>query len=192
MSGLEIFGAVVGGITLCAQLSRLGNDVREAINRIKNSRRDVLALSDEAVIFAGLSTEFLRLCNEDHAANKDLVSSIYRLKNWIKRTNRGITQLLKKVGALLPDSRSKRSLEERCIARLEWFGSKKSVESLRALMSMARTSIDGFSNLIYIRKLKEELDVLKLALTNARDRKIIEERFGIALEEKIKMVQQSM
>lgn len=192
MSGLEVFGAVVGGITLCAELSRLGHAVREAIQRLKNSRRDVLDLSDKAIIFAGLCNRFLHVYHDDHEAKSDFDSSIPRLIKWMKETEVALCKILQKASALLPDSKTRRSLEERCIARLEWFGSKKAVERLRASMVVASTSIDGFSNLICIQKLNEELIILKLALTDEPNRRKFEKTFGVTLEKKIEMIQQSM
>jgi hypothetical protein len=192
MSGFEIFGAIAGGFALCNQLAKLGIAVREAIQRINNSGRDALDLSDEAVIFAGLCTQFLQVCDEDHNKDKAIHNSLYRLIGWLKKLEIGLDEVLQKAGALLPDSTNKRSLENRWIARLEWFGSKKEVESLRASMSIARTSIDGFSNLICIRKLNEELKMLKLALIDAKLRESLEKRYGMTLNEKIGRVRQSM
>jgi hypothetical protein len=54
------------------------------------------------------------------------------------------------------------------------------------------SSISGYSNLMYIQRLHEELQMLKLALENERSRQTIEEKFGMTLEEKIEMVLQSM
>ncbi|KAH3966052.1 hypothetical protein HBH92_186350 [Parastagonospora nodorum] len=192
MSGFEIFGAIAGGFALCNQLVKLGIAVREAIQRIKNSRQDALDLSDEAVIFAGLCTQFLQVCDEDHNKNKAIHSSIHRLIGWLKKLEIGLYEVLQKAGALLPDPTNKHSIEKRWIARLEWFGSKKEVESLRASMSIARTSIDGFSNLICIRKLNEELKMLKLALVDAKLRERLEKKFGMTLNEKIGRVRQSV
>ncbi|KAH4291170.1 hypothetical protein HBH64_079690 [Parastagonospora nodorum] len=192
MSGFEIFGAIAGGFALCNQLAKLGIAVREAIQRINNSGRDALDLSDEAVIFAGLCTQFLQVCDEDHNANKAIHSSVYRLISWMKKLKIGLDEVLQKVAALLPNSTSNRSLEERWIARIKWFGSKKEVEILRASMSIARTSIDGFSNLICIQKLNRELRMLELAITDTRLRKDIEKKFCMTLNEKIGRVRQSI
>jgi hypothetical protein len=188
----EIFGAVAAGVSLCTQLTELGLAIRKATKRIKNSRRDIAELTDETVIFAGLCEEFLRACADDHDAESRAVSWIIPLNAWIKRTSTGLCNLLRKVEAVGPEPKHQYSIQDTLIAYIEWFFSKDTVRRLRDSLTVARASMSGFSNLMCIRKLNEELHMLSAALSNRTSRKDIELRFGMRVEVKIRMVQQAM
>jgi hypothetical protein len=184
----EIFGAVAGGMAVCGQLKDLGIWIYEATKRIKNSRRDVLELSDEAVIFAGLCEDFLRTCEDDYRTKK----SVRRLFAWLKQTQIALSNLFEKVKVLSQDSEYHYSFQEICIAYWDWFASKNLVKGLRASLRIAGIGISGFSNLMCIRKLNKELQMLRLALTNADSRREMEKKLGMKIEEKMKVVQRAM
>jgi hypothetical protein len=189
----DIFGAAVAGIALLTELTKFGIAIRKATKRIKNSRRDIAELTDETVIFAGLCEEFLRTCADDHEAKSSAAaSSIGPLNAWIKRTSTGLYELLRKVEAVGPESRDQYSLQETCIAKLEWFFSKDTVRRLRDSLTVARASISGFSNLICIEKLNQELHMLYKALSSRSSRQEAELELGMSIEEKIRMVRQAM
>ena len=192
LSMADILGAVGAGIALCTTLTQCGLAIRRATKRIKNSRRDIAELSNETVIFAGLCEDFLRTCADDHQAKSSAFSSIGTLNIWIERTITGLRKLLRKVEALRPDPRYRYSIQDTLIAHLEWFFSKDAVKSLRASLTIARANMTGFSNLMCIRKLNEELRWLKCALTNKTRRKEIENKLGMRIENKIDIVQQAM
>lgn len=185
----DIFGAVAAGITICAQLAEFGKAIRKATKRIKNSRRDIADLSDETVIFAGLCEEFLRTFTD---TKSKAASSVAPLITWLRRTNTELSELLQKVEALTPDPTYRVSIQETLIAYLEWYFSKNAVKKLRASLTIARESMNGFSNVLCIQKLNEELQILKNALRDASSRKTMEEKLGVKLERKIKMVEQAM
>jgi hypothetical protein len=188
----EIFGAVAAGVALCTELTKLGRAIHKAMKTIKDSRRDIAELTDETVIFAGLCEEFLRACNDDHEGNSSAAASILPLNAWIKRTSTGLCDLLRKVEAVGPEPRHQYSLQETLISYLEWFFSKNTVRRLRDSLTVARASISGFSNLMCIRKLNEELHMLNAALSNRISLQEVELRLGMSVEEKIRMVRQAM
>jgi hypothetical protein len=189
---LEILGAVAAGVALCTTLVESGKAIRKATKRIRNARKDVLELSDEAVIFAGLCEDFLHTCNDHREAKSRVFGSLHRLVAWLDHFKNALSELLNKVKAIIRDPRYHYSWEKKCSAYLEWMGSKSTVKKLRASLELAISSISGYSNLMYIQRLHEELQMLKLALENERSRQTIEEKFGMTLEEKIEMVLQSM
>jgi hypothetical protein len=188
----EIFGAAVGGVALCATLVDIGLAIHKATKRIKNTRQDVAELTNETMIFAGLCDEFFRTCVDDQEAMRGAASSILALKAWIEKTSTELLALLQKVEAVGPAARFRHSLQDTLIAYLEWLSSKDTVKRLRNSLTVARASIDGFSNLMCIRKLNEELRVLYAILANETDRRKAELELGMKLEEKIQMVQQRM
>ncbi|KAF2623605.1 hypothetical protein BU25DRAFT_177347 [Macroventuria anomochaeta] len=187
----EIFGAVVGGVALSTQLTQCGKKIRKAIKKIKSSRRDISELADDTVIFAGLCEGFLRACADGREAHIGRSSSIGSLNIWIKKTLAGLHELLRKVEALKHDPRY-RSWQDTLIAYLEWFFSTSSVKHLRANMAVARESINGFSNLMCIQKLNEELRMLRIALTRPMSRAEIERNLRLEIEEKIDLVKQAI
>jgi hypothetical protein len=188
----EVFGAVAAGVALCTELTKLGRAIHKATKRIKNAGRDIAELTDETVIFAGLCEDFLRTCADDHDAESSAVSSILPLNAWVKRTSTGLCDLLRKVEAIGPEPMHQYSIQNTLIAHIEWFFSKETVRRLRDSLTVARASMSGFSNLMCIRKLNEELHMLGAALSNRTSRKDIELRFGMSVEEKIRMVKQAM
>jgi hypothetical protein len=189
----DIFGAAIGGIALLSQLTKFGIAIRKATKRIKNSRRDIAELTDETVIFAGLCEEFLRTCADDHEAKSSAAaSSIGPLNAWIKRTSTELRELLRKVEAIGPEPKHQHSLQQTLIAKLEWFFSKDTVRRLRDSLTVARASISGFSNLVCIKKLNEELQMLREALSSRDSRQKVELKLGMSVEEKIRMVRQAM
>jgi hypothetical protein len=166
----EIFGAVAAGLTICTQLAQLGNAIRKGVKRIKNARKDVLELSDEAVLFTSLD----------------------RLVAWLEQPESALSELLEKVKALIRDPKYQYSWQEKCIAQIEWFGSKGAVKRLRASLSIARSSISGYSNLMCIQKLNEELRMLHLATRCDENRRIVQAQLGMTLEKKIDIVERAM
>jgi hypothetical protein len=188
----EIFGAVAAGIALCNQLTQFGIAIHRATKDIKNSRRDIIKLADETILFASSSEDFLRFCADDHQAKSTATCSIRPLTAWIRKTKTGLFKLLDNVEALRSDPINRPSLQKVLIAYLMWYFSKKEVKCLRVSLNIARASMNGYSNLMCIQKLKEELQLLRRALKNAAIRKEVEKKFGISVEDKIKLVEHAM
>ncbi|KAF1911536.1 hypothetical protein BDU57DRAFT_92370 [Ampelomyces quisqualis] len=188
----EIFGAVAAGISLCTQLTRFGIAIHKAIKEIKNSRRDIAKLANETILFASSSEDFLRFCADDHRAKSSATCSIRPLITWIRKTKTGLFKLLQNVEALRSDPQKRLSLQKILIAYLKWYFSKKEVKCLRVSLDIARASMNGYSNLMCIRKLEEELRLLSRALKNAASRREVEEKFGMSITDKIKLVKEAI
>jgi cell division protein ZapA (FtsZ GTPase activity inhibitor) len=186
----EIFGAVVAGFAVCHELSRLAKFIHEANKTIQNSRKDIAELSDETVIFAGLYGTFLQSCEDNPEACQKTASSLQRLKSWADSTIHDLKNILSKVDILRLNKDYRYSFNETLRAELKWFFSKNAVTLLRTSLSVARQSIEGFSNLMCLGKLNEELKVLRSALRSASKRQAVEQRLGMSLEDKIKSIQQ--
>jgi hypothetical protein len=189
---MEVLGAVAACVALCSTLIESGKAIRKATKRIKNARKDVLELSDEAVIFAGLCEDFLYTCKDHREVKTKAFASLHCLVAWLEQFKVALSELLEKVEALVRDPRYHYSLQDKCIAHVEWFGSKGTVKELRASLAIARPSINAYSNLVYIQRLNEELRMLYLALEDEQSRRSIEEKLGMTLESKIEMVLQSL
>jgi hypothetical protein len=188
----EIFGAVAAGIALCTQLTQFGIAIHKATKDIRNSRRDIVKLADETILFASSSEDFLRSCADDSQAKSSATYSIRPLIIWINKTKIGLFKLLQNVEALQSNPKDRPSLQNVLIAYLKWHFSKREVKCLRVSLSIARASMNGYSNLICIRKLEEELQLLSRALDNAASRVEIEKRLGMSIEDKIELIKESM
>ena len=187
----EYFGAAAASIALLTQLTQCGVQIHKAIKKIKRSRTDIAELADETIIFAGLCDDFLRTRNGERKVSTRGNSSMESLDAWIKKTLKGLQEVLQTVEGLRK-RRSRTSLEKRLIAYLEWFFSASLVKRLRENMSVATDSVQGFSTLICIQKLNEELQMLRVALTRPSRRKEIEEELGMSIEDKINILQQAV
>lgn len=185
----EIAGVIVGGMGICGQLFQVGRQIQKAIKTIKNSRRDIGKLAKETIIFAGLYHMFSSVCKESDASVRDSVA-IAELNSWAQTSVDGLEELLQKVEALTPGDKSSRSIEESLIAHVQWFFSKSTVKALRASLSVARESINGFSTLMHVNKLNTEITLLEQALRDQELRRGLEKQHGASLEEIILMLKQ--
>lgn len=190
---MEPASLTLGCIALLSPLLKCGKEIRKAVKRIRSSRRDILDLADDTIIFTGLCEDFLReACAHDGGAYADRSLPIEFLSDWITRTSRGLEEILQKVQALKSNPTARLSLEQKLIAYLEWLFSKSLVEYLRKNMSVLRESINGFSNLMCIQKLNEELRWLKTALADPMHCKEVEAKWGMSIDAKIKLVQSAV
>ncbi|KAF1932706.1 uncharacterized protein M421DRAFT_399130 [Didymella exigua CBS 183.55] len=160
--------------------------------RIKNSRRDIEELASETIIFAGLYKKFLRACDDDRDAYTTDALAVRSLITWATRTADSLRQLLRKVEALYPQSKSSSKLEKKAISHIVWLGSKSAVKALRDSLSVARESINGFSNLMCLKKLKKQIKSLKSALHDRNKRLECEAELGTTLEAKIREIDQDI
>jgi hypothetical protein len=186
----EVAGAIIGGIGICSQLFRLGREVRKAVKTIRNSRRDIEKLARETLIFAALYQRFSVTCEESSINSSDAVA-IAELNTWAQTSVDGLKELMHKVKPLLPDEKSSHTIERVLIARLEWLFSTSTIKALRASLSVARESINGFGTLMLVNKLNTEIALLKDALKNQETRRKLETQYGIPLEEKIRGLEQN-
>ena len=188
----EILGAVAAGTALGSQLIQLGCAIQKVTKKMRDARRDIDKLANETIIFAGIYKRFLRDCDEDPQAYIDDRSAIELLIRWAENTAEGLRELLTGVEALLPQSRIRFGWEERVIARLVWITSTDRIKGLRACLSVAKESLNGFSNLMCLKALKIEIDLLRGALRNPSERRKLEERLRVPLEIKIKALEIDM
>jgi hypothetical protein len=188
----EIFGAVAAGIAIGSKLIQLGCAIQRSIERIKNSRKDIEDLANETIIFAGLYQKFLRACDDDRHAKTTDAPAVIPLIDWAEGTLKKLNKLLRKVESLYPQTKVRTKLEDTCIARIVWFGSTRKVQALRNSLSVARESIHGFSNLMCLEKLKDQLKLLKEALRDRNKCREPEERLGVKLEDSIRKIEQEM
>jgi hypothetical protein len=188
----EILGAVAAGIPICSQLVITGRAIQRAAERVKNSRCDVEKLANETIIFAGLFRRFLDACKEDEDARSTDAASVYTLIGWAQGVVANLGELLGQVNALDRKLRPRPSLEKIAIARVVWFANKKPVDALRASLSVARESMQGYSNLMFLHKLNEQIKMLKEALIDNTKRSVLEKQLGITLEARIQEVEVDM
>lgn len=185
----EIFGAVAAGLAVCHEMSRLANTIRKITKAIKNAPKDISTLTDETVIFTGLYAAFLQLCEEDPKTYHGAATSIKRLKVWADVTIERLHTILKEGEALSPDSEYLYPLGHTAKAHWKWLVRRNVVTRLRNSLNVARQCIEGFTNIMCIRKLNEELSLLRNALTNLVERRAHEQRLGMTLEEKIQSLE---
>ena len=119
----EILGAIAAGMAIGSELIRLGRYIQKAITRIKDSRKDIEKLASEAIIFAGIYRRFLHHCKDDQDASGIDSLAVRSLISWAKTTVDSLGQLLLKVRALSPESKSRSAFEEKAIAHVVWFRS---------------------------------------------------------------------
>lgn len=188
----EIFGAVAASIAVGSELIRLGCAIQKRIKRIKNSRKDIQKLANETIMFAGLYQRFLRACDEDPNAYRTDAAATRPLITWAQSTVDSLKELLQKVEALHPQSKPRFNFEDKAISHLVWYRSASAVKTLRVSLSVARESINGFSNLMCLDKLKELLKAINLAMNDPVKRSELEQKLGGTLEDKILVVNQDM
>lgn len=188
----EIFGAVAAGIAVCHEMCQLAKAIREAAKDIKNAPRDVATLTDETIIFTGLYSTFLKTCEDNSGTCRGATPSITRLKVWAESTIERLRKLLQEADAISPTSNTRYSLRKTTKASIKWLVKRNVVVALKASLDVARQSIEGFTNLMCIRKLNEELAILRDALTNLERRRVLERKLDMTLEYKIQSIETSL
>lgn len=185
----EIFGAVVAGVSVCHEMSRIAKAIRDIAKAIKNAPKDIAKLSDETIIFTGLYSTFLQTCEDDPKICQGAAMSIDRLKVWAESTIKRLKVILKEGDAIRPDSNYRYSLRHTWKAHWKWLIRRNVVAALHTSLSVARQSIEGFSNLMCIRKLNEELVLLRHALLDPMKRRALEQELGVPLVDKIQSIE---
>lgn len=181
----EILGAVAAGIAVCHEMSRLAKAIRNVAKSIKNAPRDVATLTDETIIFTGLYSTFLQTCEDNREICRGATPSIQGLEVWAEGTIERLSKLLLEADAICPTSNTRYSLRKTTTASIKWLVKRNVVDALKASLNLARQRIEGSSNLMYIRKLNEELVMLQEALKNPTKRRAVERELGMSLEDKV-------
>jgi hypothetical protein len=181
----EIFGAVAAGIALTTELSRLCRSLHKLVIQIRNAPRELSRLADEMRLFTDIYSEFYRACYCDTARKSNIRSPIRHLVAWTKDAIHGFNELLGKVGLLIDGSTS--SVAQRCAARIKWYLNEKEVKCTRASLSVARQSISALSNIRFIGKINEEIQMLKEAIRQG-NRQSIEKGLGMSVEQRLQFL----
>ncbi|KAH7398567.1 hypothetical protein BKA66DRAFT_453390 [Pyrenochaeta sp. MPI-SDFR-AT-0127] len=186
----EVFGAVAAGIALSTELIKISKAIRETIKEVQHARQDVTDLLNEATIFAGLYQMFQRGCSEGLKACASTAKSTRRLESWAQATISGLNKVREDVEALRLNTNDTYSVSQSLSAHLRWFFGTSLVKGLRASMRVATESINAFASLTLIKKLDVQLRMLRSALRNLAERQILEQQYGMRIEDKIRQVQQ--
>lgn len=186
--GLAIFGGIAGANTLVGQLITLSRSLHKMVKAMRSARRDITKMADGMSIFAELFNDFLEVCPTD-SENKESFSPS-SLILWVKKALRGLEILRKKVEPLLPRKHDDYSFIEKLIAHVAWYLNKSSVKAFRASLCIARESMNGYTNILHIKKLNELLR--KIQNMSEADRQATEEQLGMPLEECVKELKKKM
>lgn len=187
----EIFAIVGGSLTLAGQLMQVGQFLHEATKRVQHAREDIAHLANESITFAGLYDTFRETCDGELEL-VDASLATQRLTIWTEDIIDELNRILEKVNTLRLDNNNKRSITGVLVAHLEWFFKRSAVERLRASLSVARDTINGFCIMIVLRKLDTELNMLNNALLDNEKRQVIESKLKVKLEVKINKLKQEM
>lgn len=188
----EIFGAVAAGIAVGSGLIEFGRKLQRSIERIKDSRQDSQDLATETIMFADLYQKFLRACREDRHRRTIDALAVRPLIKWAEETLAKLNKLLRKVEGLYSPYKPNTKWEDTAISRIVWLRSARKVQTLRDSLSVARGSVQGFTSLMCLDKLKELLKLLENAVRNPNERRKLEEQLGVPLEDKICEVKNEM
>jgi hypothetical protein len=185
----EVFGAVAAGIAVCHEMTRLAKAIHGVARNVKNAPKDIGALTDETITFTGLYGDFL----ETYENGSDRRSVwIKRLKACAENVIRRLQRILYEGDALRLDADYRYSLKDTWKANWKWLIRRNAVTHLRTSLAIASQTISGFLNILCIRRLDEELSLLRSILNNSEQRLEIETKFGVTLEEKIHCIQDKM
>jgi hypothetical protein len=184
---MEVFGAVAAGITLGAELLRLSRCLRKMINGFRYARSDVAKLAQEMEIFSGMYDQFMRVCVFESKGKYCNSAPTKRLVSWAEETIKAVVKLLSRVSALVGNAKD--SVIETVAAHVKWYFSENEVKCLRLSLSVARESINGFTNIRVIEKLDEEMDMLRAARAQEM-RPIVEAQLETPLEIRLRMLKQ--
>lgn len=179
MSGLEILSLAIGAPAFATCLLKIGRSLQKTVKTIRNARPDLRALIDEIEMFAGIYHEFEEVCPLDADDDAAISSPARDVRKWTEGAISCFEELLERVKAIAPASRS--SLLETWIAHLRWLTSGSNIKALRAHLSVARESINCLTNIRLIENLRELLHTLRSAVTQG-ERREIEQQLGGTIE----------
>lgn len=172
-------------ITFGTAIWKVSEKLNALAKEIKYARREIEKLVKEMSIFADLYEDFYRVCIPDQRKQGRKTSSTKRLLDWIEDAIDAFESLVGRVRALAGDSRY--SMLETLTAHVRWYFSKNEVNYLRYSLNVAQENMRGFSNLTIIKKINEEIQIIKDAIAQGDQQLIqnLENRLGISLEERL-------
>jgi len=184
----EIFGTIAAAVTLGPVILKLGRELRDGARSVKFARRELEELVNEMSIFTALTYEFYNACSTKKKQTELVLSAQERLADWTEAAIQDFEQLSYTVDALSTDPIYQHTAYQVARAHYDWYRSKSYLEYLRASLSVARQSMNGFTNVCNMELLDEQLVYLKSVLTT-QQRKEIEQEFGMPVEKRIKVIQ---
>ncbi|KAI4607468.1 hypothetical protein J4E80_009581 [Alternaria sp. BMP 0032] len=184
----EIFGTIAAAVTLGPVILQFGRVLRDGARSVKFARRELEELVNEMSIFTALSYEFYNACSTRKKQTKLVLSAQKRLAEWTEAAIEDFEQLSYTVDALSTDPIYQHTAYQVARAHYDWYRSKSYLEYLRASLSVARQSMNGFTNVCNMELLDEQLVYLKSVLTT-QQRKEIEQEFGMPVEKRTKVIQ---
>ncbi|PSN69737.1 hypothetical protein BS50DRAFT_295356 [Corynespora cassiicola Philippines] len=179
--GLALLGGVAAGWAISAEIVKICKVLRKVAKSIRYARREISRLEEEMAVFGELLDGFLRVCSKD---DEHVFSSTGILLNWARDALEGIKNFLNNVKALQFSPGDQYSYMETLKAHWDWYFGKSAMKYYRALMRVARESINGFTNIRIIQLLKDTLNEIRNAVA-PEERRRIEERHNMPIEEVI-------
>jgi hypothetical protein len=179
---MEVFGVVAAGLTLSAELIRLGRSLHKAIKVVKYARSEIEKLTAELEIFSGLYDQFMSVCVFGAKAKYCNAAPTRRLVAWARDARDSIRKLLDRVRGLAGDS-----IVDKVTARVQLYFSEHEVKCLRLALCVARESMNGFTNIRLIEKLDEEMAMLQAASAQG-NRQTHEQQLGMSIEVRNKLL----
>lgn len=186
--GLAIFGGVAAANTFIGQFIQLSRSLHKMAKSDKTAPDDIIEMAGEMSIFAGLFETFLDVCRDDSKKHNTLALS--KLIVWSQKAFFGLEKLLEEVEPLISqgkDGHDEYSFVKRVIAHMRWYFSKSAAEHFRVSLRVARESINGYTNVIYIKKINKVLKALRHI--DKQKRRATEKKLGMSLEEYTKVLE---
>jgi hypothetical protein len=182
---MQAFHTVAAGVTLSAEVLRSSRSLRKLTKGTKHARIEIAGLSKEMDLFADLYDELFRVCIFDSSTTSFTQLPVKRLVVWTEETIDAFRNLLDRIQDLVDISRG--SVVDVLAAHMKWRAIERKMECMRISLSIARQGIKGFINIRVFEKLEEEEEVLRNAIERG-DRQSLEERFGMTLEDRVRVV----
>lgn len=180
-SSMELFGAAAAAVALVPIFINTGRAIREIAHNVKFAKREIGKLADEMEIFAEILVNL-----EDILRRRDNNSSIGTPGKIVIEFSRDIDheaqRLLSSFQPLAPNSQYRHSFTEIAGAHVKWYTSKSEVNCIRAMLEVARESVNSLTNLHLIRQMDKVLQMLGAEMSSAQ-RQIIEDQFGMTTKE---------
>lgn len=178
---MEPFSAGAAAIALVPIVISTGRAIHDIAKNVKYARREIRKLACEMNIFAESLVEL-----DDILRRRDNTKSIGKpgkvLIEFSKSIDNEARRLLRSVQPLASNPRHRHSVTEVAGAYVKWYTSKSAVNCIRAMLRVARESINSLTNIHLIRQMDRVIQMLRAELSPAR-RQMLEEDFGMTIEE---------
>jgi hypothetical protein len=184
----EIFGTIAAAVALGPIVLQLSRSLRDGARSIKFARRELEELTNEMQGFTALYCDFHNACSTRKRQTGLVLSAQKRLADWTKKAIEDFKELSYTVDALSTEPIYQHTTFQVAVAHYDWYRSKSYLEYLRASLSVARQSMNGFTNICNMELLDEQIMYLKSLLT-VKQKREIEKEFGMPLGKRIEVLQ---